>query len=150
MGRIQKLNPAKGLIEKETLLDAAAINGFVFDADFLWTVSSTGVKRLSQKDGTRIQQFGFERQVQMPVGLALVGGSLYVADRKANKIHEINPDNGKIVGEIPAPSADITGLAAFGGYVLVADGNDKAVYLVTEDGYVILRVELDAAPLGIA
>ena len=150
LGRIRKLNPANGLVEKEMLLDAAAVDGFAFDGDLLWTVSSTGVKRLSGKDGTGVQQFGFEREMQMPVGLALVGALLYVADKKANKIHKINPDNGKITGEIPAPSTGITGLAAFGEYVLVADGTDKAVYLVTEDGYVILRVELDVAPLGIA
>ncbi len=150
LGRIRKLKRRNGSVGKESLLDVTEINSFAFDGDAVWTVNGIGVKKLSGKDGKGVREFRFEREMEMPAGLALVGGTLYVADRKANKIFGISPENGEKTSEVPAPSRDITGLAAFGEYILVADGNDKAVYLITEDGYVILRVELDAAPLGTA
>ncbi len=94
----------------------------------------------------------FKSPGKWPTGMAFDGQNLWVADRKADKIFCIDPENGKQVREIPSPAWWPTGMAwdgqnlwcadIKGGLPLSENFNGKVYQLDPQNGNILRALDV--------
>lgn len=126
---------------KTVLVEAESI---AFDGDELWTAGAGKIQRVSP-EGKVVESF--DSPAPQPRGLAVSGEHLIVADQE--KLYVLTR-KGRAVETYRSPSKDTCDLACHGNQLLVADAADKAVYVLSKTGWVVLSIPLDFAPMGVA
>lgn len=63
-----------------------------------------------------------------PTGMAWDGKALWVADRKANRVYQIDPLTGAVLRELPTPGTQPAGIASDGTHLWIADSDRDALY----------------------
>ncbi|MFQ6091574.1 MAG: transglutaminase domain-containing protein [bacterium] len=86
-----------------------------------------------------------------PTGLTFDGKSLWVADRKADQLYRIDPEDGAIVSHIPSPGFWPMGLAWDGRYLWNVDSEKRQIFQIDpESGLIVRTVESPVSnPMGL-
>jgi len=78
-----------------------------------------------------------------PYGLAWDGTNLWVSDRTDRKIHQVGPDDGRVLFSI-AFDGDLTGTAWDGGHVWQADQNSRTISRIDPGtGAIVLALKVE-------
>lgn len=87
-----------------------------------------------------------------PMGLAFDGKALWVADRKLNLIHRVDPLSGKVLAQLPTPGIRPTGMTWDGRHLWIADRDNLEIFrLDPKNGIVDKVFKLPVrAPRGLA
>jgi sugar lactone lactonase YvrE len=75
-----------------------------------------------------------------PMGATFDGKSLWIADRKANKLFRIDPLSGKVLGELPTPGLRTTGLTWDGRHLWIADRDELEIFRLDPKTGIVDRV----------
>jgi glutamine cyclotransferase len=104
--KLNALDPANGQIVRS--IDVAAHAGTAFDGQHLYQIAEDGILKIDPESGRVLAT------IPAPgggsdSGLAWAEGSLWVGNYRGRKIHQINPDTGKILRTIES-SRFVTGV----------------------------------------
>jgi glutamine cyclotransferase len=104
--KLNALDPVNGQLVRS--IDVAAHAGTAFDGQHLYQIAEDGILKIEPKSGRVLAT------IPAPgggsdSGLAWAEGSLWVGNYRGRKIHQINPDTGKILRTIES-SRFVTGV----------------------------------------
>jgi len=106
--------------------------GLAFDGEHLWLADGKQIHRVMREDGTTIVSFNAPPwegtgRAQEQLGLEFHEGYLWVSDRKADRIYQVEPERGDVVDIMPSPGPFPAGLAVVDGRLLIADVDGRRV-----------------------
>ncbi len=87
-----------------------------------------------------------------PMGATFDGRTLWVADRKANKIYRLDPKSGEVLAELPTPGIRPTGMTFDGRHLWIVDRDNLELFRLSPRTGVVDKVFKVAvkAPRGMA
>ncbi|HEY8944110.1 MAG TPA: glutamine cyclotransferase [Polyangiaceae bacterium] len=108
--KLHALDPETGIVERA--LEAAAHAGTAFDGKHLWQIADDRILKIDPKDGVVLASIPAPGAGAS--GMAWAEGVLWVGEYRARKIHQVDPETGKVLRSIQSERF-VTGVSWMGG-----------------------------------